>query len=147
VQEVKIQTALYDAEYGHGGGTVLNTVLRSGGNDYHGAAYFVFRNTYMDANTYERVPNQNGATNPASPSPRVNETWDEPGAVLDGPVRIPHIYDGRDKTFFMAHKSAARRTLFQHRRWLEETSPRFAQEVSMSTAIASLAAECRSTIR
>jgi hypothetical protein len=74
---------------------VLNVVLRSGGNDYHGAAYFVFRNTYMDANTYERIPNQN------TTSPRVNETWNQPGAVLDGPVRIPHIYNGRDKTFFM----------------------------------------------
>lgn len=101
IQEVKIQTALYDAEYGHGGGTVINTVLRSGNNDYHGAAYFVFRNTYMDANTYERVPNQNGAVNPKSATPRTNETWNQPGAVISGPLRIPHVYDGRDKTFFM----------------------------------------------
>ena len=101
VQEVKIQTALYDAEYGHGSGTVINTVLRSGTNAYHGAAYYVFRNTYLDANTFERVPNQNGATNPASPSHRANGTWNQPGFVIDGPVRIPHLYDGRDKTYFM----------------------------------------------
>jgi hypothetical protein len=76
IQEVKIQTALYDAQYGHGSGTVTNQILRSGTNTYHGAAYFVFRNTYIDANTYERVVNQNGATNPAIPSRRLNGTWD-----------------------------------------------------------------------
>lgn len=101
IQEVKIQTALYDAEYGHGSGTVINQILRSGTNSYHGAAYFVFRNTYIDANTYERAPNQNGAVNPASPTRRLNGTWNEPGFVLDGPVRIPHLYNRRDKTYFM----------------------------------------------
>ena len=101
IQEVKIQTALYDAEYGHGSGTVINQVLRSGTNTFHGAMYYVFRSTYFDANTYERVPNQNGAVNPASTSRRLNGTWNQPGFVLDGPVRIPHLYDGRDKTHFM----------------------------------------------
>ena len=43
IQEVKIQTGLYDAQYGHGSGTVINQVLRSGTNSFHGAAYFVFR--------------------------------------------------------------------------------------------------------
>lgn len=101
VQEVKTQTSLYDAQYGHGNGTVLNTVLRSGSNRYHGSAYFVFRNTYMDANTYERVPNQNGAVNPKSPTHRVNDQWSQPGFVFDGPLSIPYIYNGHDKTFFM----------------------------------------------
>jgi hypothetical protein len=101
IQEVKIQTALYDAQYGHGSGTVINQVLRSGTNSFHGAAYFVFRNTYFDANTYERSQNQYGQTNPASPNRRLNGTWNQPGFVFDGPVRIPHLYNGRDKTHFM----------------------------------------------
>ena len=101
IQEVKIQTSLYDAEYGHGSGTVINQVLRSGTDAYHGAAYYVFRNTYLDANTYERVPNQNGAVNPAIPTRRLNGTWNQPGFVFDGPVRIPNLYDGRNKTHFM----------------------------------------------
>lgn len=100
VQEVKAQTSLYDAEYGHGGGTVINTVLRSGANNFHGAAYFVFRNTHLDANTYERIPNQNNP-NPSSATPRVNDTWNQPGFVIDGPITIPHLYHGRDKTYFM----------------------------------------------
>lgn len=99
VQEVKIQTALYDAEYGHGSGTVLNTVLRSGTSVYHGAAYFVFRNTYMDANTYERVPAQNAAK---GATPRVNETWNEPGFVLDGPAPLLHYH--KDTTFMVAYE-------------------------------------------
>ncbi len=55
VQEVKVQNTLFDAQVGHGAG-VENTVLRAGTNQYHGAAYYVFQNTYMDANTSERVP-------------------------------------------------------------------------------------------
>ena len=101
VQEVKTQTAIFDSQFGHGNGTVLNTVLRSGSNKYHGSAYYVFRNTYLNANTYERVPNQNGAINAASPTHRVNDQWSQPGFVLDGPLSIPHIYNGHDKTFFM----------------------------------------------
>jgi hypothetical protein len=98
VQEVKTQTALYDAQYGHGNGTVLNTVLRAGSNQYHGSAYYVFRNTYLNANTHERVPTQNAAVNPTH---RTNDQWTQPGGVLDGPLSIPHVYNGHDKTFFM----------------------------------------------
>jgi hypothetical protein len=101
VQEVKTQTAVYDAQYGHGDGTVINTVLRTGSNQFHGSAYFIFRNTYLNANTSERVPNQNSALNAASPTPRVNDQWRQPGFVFDGPIVIPKLYDGHDKTFFM----------------------------------------------
>ena len=95
VQEVKSQTALYDAEYGHGSGMVINSVLRSGTDQFHGAVYYIFRNTYLNANTYERVPHQNATT---SPTPRSNGTWNQPGFELAGPVQIPHLYH---KTFFM----------------------------------------------
>jgi hypothetical protein len=91
VQEVKTQTGLFDAAYGHGDGVVANTVLKTGSNKYHGAAYYVFRNTYMDANSYQ---------NAGARKPRVNDQWVQPGGVFDGPIRIPHVYNGRDKTFF-----------------------------------------------
>jgi hypothetical protein len=93
VQEVKTQTGLYDAAYGHGDGVVANTVLKTGSNAYHGAAYWVFRNTYMDAN-----PWQNNDKTPKANRP--NDQWMQPGGVFDGPIRIPHVYNGRDKTFF-----------------------------------------------
>ena len=95
VQEVKVQTAIYDAQYGHGDGVVTNTVLRAGSDKYHGAAYDVFRNTYMNANTYERAATQ------ATTTPRSSDQWQQPGVVFDGPVWIPRVYNGREKTFFM----------------------------------------------
>jgi hypothetical protein len=97
VQEVNVQTGLYDAQYGHGDGVVTNAVLKTGTNNYHGSFYESFRNTYMNANTYERVPTQNAAINPTR---RGNDQWEQPGMVLSGPLSIPHIYNAKDKTFF-----------------------------------------------
>ena len=108
VQEVKVQTSIFDAQVGHGNGTTTNTVVRSGNNAYHGAAYYVFQDTYLNANTSEKVPNQSlcypgtaGCTNTTIPTRRNNDQLSQTGAVFDGPVRIPKLYDGRDKTFFM----------------------------------------------
>jgi hypothetical protein len=100
VQEVKVQSSIFDAQVGHGNGTVTNTVIRSGANRVHGAAYYVFQNTYLNANTYEKVPNQNNA-NVALRTPRNNDQLSQTGFVFDGPVYIPKIYNGRDKTFFL----------------------------------------------
>ena len=99
VEEVKVQTSIFDAQVGHGNGTVTNTVVRSGTNSYHGAAYYVFQNTYLNANTSEKVPNQNLTT--SARTPRNNDQLSQTGFVLNGPVRIPKIYDGRNKTFFL----------------------------------------------
>ena len=66
----------------------------------------------MNANTYERVPNQSGALNAASATHRVNDQWSQPGFVIDGPVIIPKLYNGHDKTFFMvAYERIQSRTL------------------------------------
>lgn len=102
VQEVKVQTSIFDAQVGHGNGTVTNTVVRSGSNRLHGAAYYVFQDTYLNANTFERVPNQNLAFGGSvAPTRRVNDQLSQTGAVLSGPVFLPKLYNGRDKTFFM----------------------------------------------
>lgn len=102
VQEVKVGTSIFDAQIGNGNGTVTNVVVRSGTNKLHGAAYYVFQNTYLNANTYEKVSNQNGALNPAAPTHRNNDQVAQTGFVIDGPVFLPKIYDGRNKTYFMA---------------------------------------------
>ncbi len=93
VQEVKVENGIFDAQVGHGNGIVTNTVVRSGNNHLHGAAYYVFQNTYLDANTYEKA---------ATDKPRNNNQVNQTGFVLDGPVYLPKVYDGRNKTFFMA---------------------------------------------
>jgi hypothetical protein len=92
VEEVKVENAIFDAQIGHGNGTVTNTVIRTGNNSVHGAAYYVFQDTYLNANTYEKSGNN---------QPRNNDQVSQTGLVIDGPVYIPKIYNGRDKTFFM----------------------------------------------
>lgn len=99
VEEVKVQTSIFDAQVGHGNGTVTNVVVRSGSNKFHGAAYYAFQNTYLNANTSEKVPNQNAAG--SARTPRNNDQLSQTGIVFDGPVLIPKVYDGRDKTFFL----------------------------------------------
>lgn len=108
VQETKVGTSIFDAQLGHGDGTVTNVVVKNGTNKLHGAAYYVFQNTYLNANQYQNVPNQNlcypgtsGCTNTTVPTRRGNDQLSQTGFVIDGPVWIPKIYNGRNKTFFM----------------------------------------------
>ena len=91
VQEVKIQTNTYDAEIGRTGGGMFNTYLKSGGNQYHGSFYGSTRQTGWDANGF--FNNAAGLPLPAQP----NYTW---AASLGGPVSIPKLYSGKNRTFF-----------------------------------------------
>ena len=92
VQETKIENGIFDAQIGHGNGVVSNVVVKNGTNSLHGSAYYVFENTYLDANHY-----QNASAHTPRPNNQVNQT----GIVLDGPVVLPKLYNGRNKTFFM----------------------------------------------
>ncbi len=92
VQEVKVSSSVFDAQVGHGDGTDTNVVVRNGTNRYHGAAYYAFQNTYLNANLY-----QNNATNTNRSNDQLNQT----GFVFDGPVVLPKLYNGHDKTFFL----------------------------------------------
>lgn len=91
-EEFKVQTNVYDAQYGRTGGGVINVSLRSGTNDFHGALYHYFRHDKLNANTF--VANLAG-------SPKQSFRWNQPGVRFDGPVWIPKVYDGRNRTFFM----------------------------------------------
>ena len=91
VGEMKIMTNVYDAEYGRTGGGVISISLKSGSNDYHGAVGWLVRNPVFNANTF--TANATGAPNASF---KMNEGIFE----LDGPFRIPKLYDGRNKTFF-----------------------------------------------
>ncbi|MEO7142789.1 MAG: TonB-dependent receptor, partial [Bryobacteraceae bacterium] len=92
VKEVSVESNAYDAQYGHTGGGTINVDLKSGTNQFHGAVYEYVRNTIFNANRWE---------NNASGAARTPYHWSEPGIELDGPVYIPHLYNGKDKTFFM----------------------------------------------
>jgi hypothetical protein len=90
--EFRVQTNIYDAQYGRTGGGVINVVLKSGSNQLHGAAYMYYRDAKLNANTFDA--NRLG-------QPKGDLYWSQPGLTVDGPVRIPGLYNGRDKTFFM----------------------------------------------
>jgi len=96
VQEVNMQTMLVDAQYGHSDGAVINTIIRTGQNKLHGAAYYILQNTDMNANTSQRKQSSVQAT---KGQPSVDR-WQQPGFVVDGPIFIPKFYNGHDKSFF-----------------------------------------------
>jgi hypothetical protein len=87
IEETAIQTSNYSAEFGQAGGAVFNMTMRSGTNHPHGSAYEYLRNDALDA------------TQPYNHYLPVDKRHDY-GFTLGGPVYIPHVYDGRDKTFF-----------------------------------------------
>ncbi len=101
VQEVKVQANTYDAEMGRTGGGTFNTFLRSGTNQVHGSAFGYIRETEWLANNF--FSNRAG-------TPRINQPFRNYGGSIGGPVRIPKVYDGRNKTFFWITGEAYRQT-------------------------------------
>ena len=91
VQEFKVQTNSFSAEFGRTGGGVVNIVTKSGTNRIHGSAYEFFRNNHLDANNW--FNNRAGQKLPFN-------NFNQYGGTIGGPVTIPHLYNGRDKTFF-----------------------------------------------
>jgi hypothetical protein len=95
IQEFKVQTGVYPAEFGHEA-TQVNVVSKGGTNTYHGSMYDFIRN-----NTADAMPYFFSTYTPGS-APSVNPyKWNDYGFELDGAIRIPKLYDGRDKFFFM----------------------------------------------
>jgi trimeric autotransporter adhesin len=91
VQEMKIQTNTYDAEMGRTGGGNFNTLLKSGTNTLHGSLMGTTRQTDWSANTWN---------NNFTGQPRPNITQYTYVGSIGGPVVIPKVYNGKDKTFF-----------------------------------------------
>lgn len=90
VEEVKVQISTYDAEMGRTGGGMFNTLLKSGGNVYHGSAMGLFRETDWMGNLFF----SNRAGRPRVDSP--NKTY---AFGFGGKVWIPKLYDGKNRTF------------------------------------------------
>lgn len=84
VQQYKVQTSNFSAEYSHTGGGLINVITKSGNNQIHGSAWEFFRNTQLEANDF--------FSNKAH-LPRANFRFNQFGATLGGPIR-------KDKTFF-----------------------------------------------
>lgn len=91
LQEFKIQTSGVSAEFGRTQGGVFNYVMKSGTNEFHGSAFGALRNEALNANSFAN--NARGARRALD---RKN-TWAVSGG---GPIFIPKLYDGRNRTFF-----------------------------------------------
>ncbi len=89
LREFAVQTSNYTAEFGHSAGAVLNISTRSGSNEVHGDVWEYLRNDYFDAKDYF-VP-----TTQRRPKFRQNQF----GGAIGLPVVIPHVYNGRNRTF------------------------------------------------
>ena len=91
LSEFKVLTSTFNSQYGRTSGGIESFATKSGGNDFHGTAFDLFRNTALNANSWNN--NNTGA-------PRQPDHQNDFGGSLGGPVRIPKLYDGRNKTFF-----------------------------------------------
>jgi len=98
IQEFKAQTDDYSAEYGSSANQI-NISSKSGTNQLHGTAYDFFRNNFLDSRGY---------FDSSVPILRQNQF----GYSLGGPVYIPKIYNGRNRTFFFANYEGLRSTSY-----------------------------------
>src|SRR6266536_4820812 len=103
VQEFKIQSNAYDAQYGRSAGGIINVALKSGGNRVHGTVYEFARRSGWDANSFQNNARciTVDAQGNCHGAPKEGHWLDQYGVQLDGPVYIPKIYNGRNKTFFL----------------------------------------------
>jgi hypothetical protein len=99
IREFKVQTNLFSADQGRNSGAVVDVVTKSGTNSVHGSAFEFLRNSAMDARNFFN------AVGTPFPSFRYNQF----GGSLGGPVVLPKIYKGRDKTFFFMDYEGFRR--------------------------------------
>ncbi|WP_031496704.1 TonB-dependent receptor [Bryobacter aggregatus] len=91
LQEFRATTSTYSAEYGRGPGGQFSFTTRSGTNGFHGSLFNYFRNDALDANNFF-----SNATGTQKPKQRQNDF----GGTLGGPLHIPKLYNGKDRTFF-----------------------------------------------
>jgi hypothetical protein len=99
VQEMRVQTNAYDAEYGHSGAAFVNVSTRGGSNQTHGSAYWFLRDDSLNANSF--FNNRNG-------QPKGDRSQHTYGGALGGPVQIPNLYNGTNRTFYYMNFEGSR---------------------------------------
>ena len=92
IQEWTVQTSNYSAEFGQAGSAVMNVTMKSGTNQYHGSVYDYFQHEKLNAGQpFTDVGNEQHL--------RPVLRQDDYGLTMGGPIRVPKVYNGRDKTF------------------------------------------------
>ncbi|HEX6731799.1 MAG TPA: TonB-dependent receptor, partial [Pyrinomonadaceae bacterium] len=92
VQEFKVQTNTFDAQQGYSAGATVNVAVKSGTNDIHGSAWYFNRDRSRTANNFF-----GNRSNQARPE----RTYHRFGGVFSGPVVLPKMFNGTDRTFFL----------------------------------------------
>src|SRR5215470_10536321 len=100
VAEFKVKTNNYSAEFGRSAGTIISATTKSGTNQFHSALWEFIRNEKFDANNFF----SNAANTPRQPFKQ-----NQFGFTLGGPVWVPKVYDGHNKTFFFVDYEGLRR--------------------------------------
>ncbi len=117
IQEVSVVSG-GGADTGQNAGSVMNAIIKSGTNQIHGSAYEVHRDAALDAaNYFEDLAGQ----------PKAPFVWNEFGATIGGPVVIPHVYNGRNRTFFFGGYDGSRLRLGTTLRGLAPTPAQIQQ--------------------
>ncbi len=119
IQEVSIISA-GGADSGQNSGSVMNVIVKSGTNQFHGGVYELHRDAALDAANFFETP--------ATKAPFV---WNEFGGTIGGPIIIPHVYNGTNRTFFFAGYDGSRLRLGVTQNGIAPT----AAQIASATAI------------
>jgi hypothetical protein len=101
LQEFKVQSSSYSAEYGRSPGGQFSFLTRSGTDFFHGSAFDYLRNSFFDANDWFN-------RHYGEPSPALHQN--DFGGAVAGPIWIPGLYNGKERTFFFASYEGLRLT-------------------------------------
>ena len=99
IQEVSVISSGAGADMGQNAGSVMNAVIKSGTNQFHGTLYELHRDAALDAANF--FENFRGV-------PKAPFVWNEFGGSAGGPLYIPHVYDGRNRTFLFGAYDGSR---------------------------------------
>ena len=100
VQEFKVQTSDFSAEFGRSGAAIVNATIKSGTNEFHGDAWEFFRNDVLDAADFFENAHQ---------IPKGELRQNQFGFTAGGPVYIPHVFNGKNKVFIFGDYEGLRR--------------------------------------
>jgi hypothetical protein len=103
IREFKVQTNMYSADVGRNSGAIVDVITKSGTNELHGSAFEFLRNSAMDARSF--------FNNRGTPFPPFR--FNQYGLSLGGPVYVPKLYKGRNRTFFFVDWEGYRRNTVQ----------------------------------
>ena len=103
IREFRVQTNMFSADVGRNSGAVVDVVTKSGTNDLHGSAFEFLRNSAMDARNFFNAK--------GTPFPPFR--YNQFGGSFGGPVVIPKVYNGKNRTFFFVDYEGYRRNTVQ----------------------------------